>query len=204
MASCFYEVLDAIDIISSKPEIKVKGKSRFVTTFGKIISFLCIIVIMGFSIFILLDVIKRQSLSVLYNLDNRNIPSIKINESQIALLLVDALGNEITEHDRYYNFMVKFWKVEVPKNYSQNTTDFKQNYLPKIIVRDLPLRKCSSLHYLKFSDYYESYSKLYDSGVCIDFSNMTESIFGKSGDVQGFSYIHIYIRKCLNSTIALQ
>jgi len=149
---------------------------------------------------ITIDVITRQSFSVIYNLDNRQTPSIKINESQIALLIVDSLGNEITEHDRYFNFMVKFWKVEIPSDYSQNTTDYKQTYLPRNIITDLTLRNCSSLNYSKFSPFYETFSKVYFSGVCIDFSNNTDPLFGKFGAVEGYSFLAIYIRKCLNST----
>jgi len=134
-------------------------------------------------------------------MDNREIPSIKINESQIALLLIDAVGNEITEHDRYFNFMVNFWKVEIPSDYSQNITDYKQNYLPRNIITDLPLRNCSSLNYSKFSSFYETFSKVYFSGVCIDSSNMTDPLFGKYGGVEGYSFLVIYIRKCQNSTI---
>ncbi len=202
MQTCLHEVLDNIDILSFQPEMKVKGRSRFITTFGKLISFCCIILILVLSVLITIDVITRKGFSVIYNLDNREIPSIKINQSQIALLLIDALGNEITEHDRYFNFMVKFWKVEVPNNYSQNTNDYKQTYLPRNIVTDLPLRNCSRMNYTKFSSFYETFSKVYFSGVCIDFSNLTDSLFGKYGGVEGYSTLNIYIRKCLNSTIA--
>jgi len=152
-----------------------------------------------------MDVITRQSFSVIYNLDNREIPSIKINESQLFLLLIDPLGNEITEHERYFNFMVKFWKIEIPSEYSQNTnntSDKKGTSLNKIIIEDLPLRNCSSLNYSKFSSIYETFSKIYFSGVCIDFSNLTDPLFGKYGGIEGQSTLNIYIRKCLNSTIA--
>jgi len=201
MRECFSQILDYIDILSFKPQLKINGQSRYITPFGKIINFVCIIIIFVLSIFITMDLISRQSFSVIYNLDNRELPSIKINESQIALLLIDALGNEITEHDRYFNFMVKFWKVEIPSDYSQNTTDYKQTYLPRNIITDLPLRNCSSLNYSKFSPFYETFSKVYFSGVCIDFSNITDPLFGKYEGVEGFSTLNIYIRKCLNSTI---
>jgi hypothetical protein len=60
------------------------------------------------SIFITMDVINRRNFSVIYNLDKREIPSRKINESKIGLLIIDLLGNEIVEYDCYINFVAKF------------------------------------------------------------------------------------------------
>jgi len=196
------ELLNYLDILSFKPEMKINGYSRFTTNFGKGISLISLLSIIIFSCFIIMDVLTRKTYTIIYNLDNREIPNVKINMSQIALVLLNPTGNEIIEHDRYFNFLVKYWEIQIPNNYQQNTSDYKQTFLPKNIIVDLPLKNCSSLHYTKFSSFYETFSKVYFSGVCIDFSNFNYTLFGKYGGVAGYSTLNIYIRKCVNSTTA--
>ncbi len=185
---------DKIDILSIQPSIKVKGNSRFTTILGKILSLISILSIIIMSMIIIIDVFIRKSYSMIYNTDSREVPSIKINETQIFLLLVDARGKELDEYDRYFNFMVKFWDIQFPKE--------KKSYVPIIKIMDLPLRNCSDLKYKQFSSVYETLSKDYNSGICIDFSNLNQSLYGSYGTVDSYSTLNIYIRKCINSTLA--
>jgi len=196
------QLMNFFDIISFKSDMKIKGNSRFITNLGKGVSVMCLLSILILSCFIILDVLTRKTYKIIYSLDSREIPNVKINESQIALVLLDATGNEINEHYCYFNFLVKFWKIEIPNNYQQDTSDYKQTFLPKNTIINLPLKNCSSLNYTKFSPFYETFSKVYYSGVCIDFSNFNETLFGKYGGVEGYSTLNIYIRKCIKSTSA--
>jgi len=196
------ELMNFFDIISFKPDMKINGNSRYITNLGKGVSIMCLFSIIILSGFIILDVLTRKTYTIITSLDSREIPNIKINQSQIAMVLIDATGNEFNEYNRYFNFMVKFWKIEIPNNYQQNTSDYKQTFLPKNTIINLPLKNCSSLNYTKFSSFYETFSKVYFSGVCIDFSNFNETLSGKYGGVDGYSTLNIYIRKCINSTAA--
>jgi len=194
------EWINYLDILSFKPELKINGNSRFITNLGKSVSVICLVSIIILSSMTVFDVFSRKIYTIIYNLDNREIPRININESQIALALVDPLGKEINDFDRYFNFMVKFWKIEVNLNFNENTTNYQQTYIPKNTILDMPLKNCSSLNYSKFSDFYQTFSKTYASGVCIDFSNFNQSLFGKYGGIEGYSTLNIYIKKCVNST----
>lgn len=194
------EIFNHIDILSIKPEIKINGNSRFITKLGKLISFFCIITIMIISFSIIWEVLTRQTYSIIYNLDNRQRPSVRINDSQIALILTDATGQEISEHDRYFNFMAKFWKVYFETNDTQNSIGLSDTAFIKYNITDLPLKKCSSFNFNKFTGFYNRISGAYPSGVCINFTDFNESLYGKYGDFSGYSTLNIYIRKCLNST----
>jgi len=199
----FNEILNHIDILSFKPEMKVNGNSRFITKLGKSISLICLVGIIILSFSIILKVFTRKTYSIIYNMDNREIPSVKLNETQIALILTDALGLEIKEHDRYFNFMAKFWKIEFQSNYLQNTTNLSvESYLPKSTIIDLPLKNCSKLNFTKFAPFYNSISRAFSSEVCIDFSNFNVTLYGRYGDLQGYSTLNVYTRKCVNSTAA--
>lgn len=91
LMATFQEFINFLDILSFKPELKIKGNSRFVTNLGKIFSLICINTILIISFFIVLDAITRKSFSIIYNLDSREIPKIKHHESQIALFLLDPI-----------------------------------------------------------------------------------------------------------------
>lgn len=122
-----YNMFNYVDILSFPPEMKIKGHSRFTTNLGILFSMICMMTILIISSSIIIDVFSRKKFSLIYNLDNRETPKVKLNETQTALILFDALGNELLEHERYYNFMVKYWRIEVPNNYfsQTNTTDYK-------------------------------------------------------------------------------
>jgi len=195
-----YEILNHVDILSFKPELKINGNSRFITKLGKLISLICIFTIMILSFSIIWEVLTRQTYSIIYNLDNRQRPSVRINDSQIALILTDATGQEISEHDRYFNFMAKFWKFDFQTNYQQNSSLSMNKIFTKYNSTDLPLKKCTSLNFTKFTSFYNHITTAFPSGVCIDFSNFNDTFYGKFGDFGGYSVLNIYIRKCMNST----
>jgi len=194
------EWINYLDLISYKPEFKIDGNSRFITKFGKSVNLICIFTILIMSIIIMMDVLTRKTYTNIYNLDNREFTHVNISQSQIALVLMDALGNDIIEPHRYFNFLVKYWKVETPKNYTQNTTDYRQSYSAKSTIIDLPVKNCSYMNYTKFEGFYDVLSKTFSTGRCIDLSGLNETLFGIYGGVDGYSSLNIYIRKCVNSS----
>jgi len=157
----FKEYLQNIDILSIEPSMKVNGNSRFTTLLGKILSIICILTICIMSLIILVDVLARKNYIIIYNVDNREIPVVQLNTSQITLLITDAMGREIDQYDRYYNLMVKFWKIDFPKIYNNITNQYERSTMPKTTITDIPLRKCSELKYKRFSYIYEIFSRVH-------------------------------------------
>jgi len=196
------DFLNFIDILSFQPKTKIKGNTRFITNLGNLFSLICIITIIIISFSIILEVLTRQNYTIIYNMDNREKPTVQINDSQIALIITDPLGQEIKDYDRYFNFMAKFWKIEFELNNTQNTNESIDLYFTKTNITDVPLTKCQNLKFAKFSSYYSSITRAFPSGVCINFTEFNESLYGKYGDVGGYSTLNIYIRKCVNSTAA--
>ena len=196
----YYDIFNHLDILSIKPEIKVNSHSRYITTMGIILGFLSISTITIFTIFILIDTISRTKYTIIYNLDSLERPNLNLKDNQIALLLLDPLGNEINEYSRIFNFIVKYWKIEIPSNFTKNSNDFS-TYLPKYVLKDIPLKNCSDLNINKFQEFYVRFSKVYKSGLCLDFTDFNYTLFGKYGSVEGYSTLNIYINKCINSTI---
>jgi len=195
----FDSLIKSFDILSSKPLMKINGSPRFTTNFGIALSFICIFTILGLSLFIIIDVISRNNFTMIYNLDSRELSKVKVNETQTALLLLDSVGNELQEYDRYFNFLVKFWNITVPDR-TKFANSTKQNLLPIHNIMDLPLKNCSKMNYKKFNSFYVDLAKTYDTVLCIDFSSLNETLFGTYGGVHGYSTLNIYFRKCVNST----
>jgi len=196
------ELLKNLDLLSCAPEIKINGNSRFTTKFGIITSLLSLIIILIFAVSTIINVLSRKKLTVVYNLDNRETPIININSTQPALLILDAMGGEIENFDRYYSIMVKYLKVEIPNNYSENnSTEYIKNIKPKGYIYDVPIINCKKMKFSKFQLFYTNLAKVYSSGFCIDFSNFNYTLFGKYGSLEGYSTLNIFINKCVNSTL---
>jgi len=193
--------LNFIDILSFKPEIKITGRSRFITNLGKIMSIICLFIILIISFFISMDVFLRSKFNLVFNLSNRENPKIKINESQASLVLLDALGNELNDHYRYHNFLVKYSRFEKIINNTNNLNDIQTNLFENSITIELPLRNCSQMNYRKFTSFYRNFGKIFNSGLCIDFSNFNQTLFGNYGKEHGYSTLNIFINKCVNNSI---
>jgi len=195
-------LVKSLDILSSQPLMKINGNQKFTTKLTITLSLTCIITIIVLSLFIVLDVVSRNNFTMFYNLDNRQFSRIKVNQTQTALILFDPVGNEFAEHDRYFNFLVKFWNVTVPDKTNFENDSKNKNFFPTIKIIDLPLKNCSQMNYPKLNHVFINLSKAYKSAQCIDFSSFNnESLFGTYGGIHGYSTLNIYIRKCINSTI---
>ena len=193
------DIFNYFDILSYKPEIKVKGNTRFITNIGIITGFISIFTILILSFIITSDVFSRMKFSLIYNLDNTETPIINLIQSQIALLILDPLGNEIENSERVFNFNVKYLKIEIDQNYTTSNSDVKK-HLPKSTVFDIPLKKCSEIKHDVFPEFYYTFSIAYKSSICLDFSSFTETLFGRYGSVGGYSTLSILINKCVNYT----
>ena len=150
-------------------------------------------------IFFIIDVFSRTKFTIIYNLDNRETPNVNLKDQQIALILIDALGREIEDYERVFNFNVKHRKIEIPTDFTSNKTDYSK-YMPKNTIIDIPLRNCTEMNLPRFKEFYTAFSTVYKSGLCLDFSSFNETLFGKYGSVEGYSTLNIYINKCVNST----
>ncbi len=199
---CAYQIFNIFDILSVTPEIKVNGNSRFVTKFGILTSFLCIFVIIIFIFFTFIDVLSRSKFSVVYNLDNREIPILSFYQSQIAILLTDPFGKEIEEFDRYFTFAAKYAKINIPTNYTSETSEeYINNMKPTGEILDIPIKSCKNMVFNKFSNFFMTFANSYKSGLCADLSNFKENLFGKYGSLKGYSMLGILFLKCSNSTL---
>lgn len=68
-------------------------------------------------------------------MDNRERPSVKIDDSQISLLLMDAVGSDFEEYDRYFNYLVKFWEVYFVTNQNKNASTQNEKFFQNLILR---------------------------------------------------------------------
>jgi hypothetical protein len=155
---------------------------------------------------------SQKKFTVIFNLDNREFPVIPLNNSQTALVLIYPMGKEIEEFDQYFTFRSGLIKIEVPKNYSNNSnfnsknqTEKEDVYIeqmqPKGFVFEFAIKSCRKMSFKKFPEFYYSLARVYKSAMCIDFSSLNgEKLFGKYGNLQGYSVMNIFIIKCANST----
>jgi len=183
----FQSFLKSLDILSSKPVMRVNGNQRFTTNFGLVLSLICIITIIALSLFIIIDVVSRNNFNMIYNLDSRQFSRVKVNETQTALLLFDAVGNEISEHNRYFNFLVKFWNITVPEKADFDNNINNQSISPTYKIFDIPLKNCSQMNYPKLNHLFINLAKAYKTAICIDYSSLNENLFGTYGGIHGYS-----------------
>lgn len=200
MSLKFYDTFSYCDILSEKPEIKIKGRSRFVNYFGIILGTICITLVTALSLIFITEVFSRTKFNLVYNLDNKMSPIIDIKNRQFALLLMDPLGNEFLDQTRLFSLSPKFIKIEITTKFQANYTSEYNAYAAKGSYIDIPLKSCSNLPITQFKEFYKTFSALYKTGICLDLSGFNETLYGKYGGLTGYSTLNIYINKCVNLT----
>ena len=189
------ECISSFDILSLTPKIKVKSKNRFTTNIGIFLGF-CILVFLGIvSIISFTDVLNRTNINILYNLDSRSETLIDFTDNQIILIISDAMGKEFENSEKLFNIQAKFWNVTFPRlNGTLQTQPFGQ-------ISNITVKKCSELKpYKQFKEYYDNKINLFKTSLCADFDSLNLTLFGKYGDLNGYSFLNFYINKCVNST----
>jgi len=163
------------------------------------------------------DWLSKNKINLIYNLDNRKYPNISLAGKHMGLIITDSIGQDIPDNSRVFNIKFKYWQVTIPafsakdsnsvssenKNINQqinnntNNSNVNRNK-PIVATMDIQPNYCDALG--KINPGFAATNKFFTSTVCLDFGANNIQLAGKYGSIQGYSYLNIYLNKCVNST----
>ncbi len=110
-----------MDFLSPRPELKIKGNTRFHTIIGAIFSILTLLLILSFSIYFFINFIIKQEKNIIHILGLNSNYSIDMNKIPFTLQVVDVNGLPFPEASRLFSiktFYDMFLSEQVRVNFS--------------------------------------------------------------------------------------
>ncbi len=214
----FKSYLKFLDNSSKKPRIKVNGDSRYHTNLSIIFSLFSTLSIIVITCIFMYDWLSKNKINLVYNLDNRKYPNISLAGKHMGLIVTDIFGQDIPEPSRIFNIkFIIYWKIMFPAfsaegsdnvnskntypdlqiNNSANVTNVNSNK-PVALTTNIKPNDCKIIEQIN-PGFAES-NKFYSNKVCLDFGANNITLDGKYGSIQGYSFLTIYLNRCVNST----
>jgi hypothetical protein len=180
------------DIYGKEFNINVSGNQKVKTLEGSIIGFISIFAIASFCLFQLIEVLKKDVVSVIYNESLTKIPINNLTDIPMMFKVVDALAKYVPPQG-LYSFDSFYFNYQVG-NDSQNKSIGFTKILP------IKVEPCDRDRHL--GPYKNLFEKIdVENYHCIPREKYNLTIYGRYGDIiNGFSELDIYISKCINST----
>lgn len=180
--------LELCDIYGHNLNLRIFGKEKYKTFIGSIFSIVSLLLIISASIYFIIDLFQRKSLTVIYNEDFDTLPTNNLTDIPLTFALGDFTGKTIPS-EGVYNLDVKMAIYKLVK-----TSDGVRSIALQIVP--IQMEKCDLEKH--FSNYKDKFNSLNTSNVlCIPPDKYNLTLFGKPRDVNnGWSTLNLYINKC--------
>lgn len=188
-------LLQKIDFISPEPKLQTYGHSRYKNILGGIISIAMICSVSVLTIYFLVIMWSRSSITVIYNTDNQQgEKSMEFTKYPFLIALTDINGGGIYDSDSYFSIVPKVWSIKRIIDENGNTNFTVTNY-------DLVLKQCDWKDYSNNSEIVDLYKNVPDFSYWKCFLP-TENLnfYGLFGGILPNFFVTFYINKCVNST----
>lgn len=184
------KLLLASDIYFIRPKLFIFHKENFSTLLGGLFSIITILSISSLSMYFVYQVLARTSTRVVFSQSSKYFNSFDHSSIPIMVGMFDALGSALKNPDSTYY---------VEGRYSSFINDPKTE---KVIANftKIVFEKCDINKH--FGDYADIFRKVpfFNDWYCFQPGKYNMSLFGKYGDLGGFSMLDIYFYKCKNAT----
>ena len=172
--------LNSIDIYGTPFSLYYKKRSTYRSTLGTILSVVSILYIIDFSLYLFVQLMKKNSFSILISNNSKSSNSINLSNIPIMIGLIDSNSSFIEMVQQYYNITV-FIKTVRPITNSDTYINFKR----------IELELCNESIYV---NQYPQMKKYYDLSkyLCIK-PNQNIIINGRYGDsINEYNSLNIY------------
>jgi hypothetical protein len=178
-------MFESIDMLGSSPNLFVKGRKRFKTRFGGIISILSAILTIGFAMYFIVNLLMRKNFSIYLNQASQDNPFLNISHSPLAFALGNGFGQ--MANSSVATIIFSYWIYPPGSTTPTN----------KII----PLEKCSiKTHFSEYQSYFKNVTWI-ENYMCLP-PNSNLTLSGLDGDyIVGNNYINVYFTKCVNNSL---
>jgi len=162
------------------------------------------------------DWLSKNKINLVYNLDNRKYPNISLAGKHLGLVVTDIIGQDIPEPSRVFNIKFIYWQITLPafsakgsdsvnsENNNPNqqinniTTVSNVNNKPIVKTTFIKPNDCKTME--QINPGFAETNKFFTNKVCLDFGANNITLAGKYGSIQGYSFLTIYLNRCVNST----
>lgn len=169
-------IIDTFDFYGYEAKINIFGKKSYKTIWGGIFGILTLISIATISMFFIVELLSRKSLSLIFNKNTNIATNISIANDPLFVYVIDNNGI-IHNDDRLWPLSVVYYDYVVDKGITALPVSHKkcdENYMPKNKDFLSPLQ-------------------IYKYSRCLDVNSTNVQLFGKFGDAdRGYSILTIY------------
>jgi hypothetical protein len=193
--------IDVFDIYGHSFNLHIFGKAKYKTLIGSLIGLLSLMLVVSVSLYFIVDLLERKSMTVIFNEDPTRFPVNNLSDVPIIMTLGD-LNGVILDSEGLFSFDVKMLNYKNIKG-ANGTSKFELEIVP------IKLEKCDiTKHFLDKGDMFKSLS--ISKYFCIPPGKYNITLYGTYGDtLNGWSFLSIFInrcnskfQKCLNDTYA--
>jgi hypothetical protein len=180
--------IDVFDIYGHSLNLHLFGKDKYKTFIGSIFGIVSLMLMVAISVYFLIDLFQRKSMTIVFNEDNSKIPSNNLTDTPFMMTLGDMNG-KVLEPEGLYWFDVKMLNYR-RYDTGNGTTQFRLDIVP------IQLEKCDlTKHFLDKADWFKKFQV--STYYCIPPGKNNLTIFGKYGDtINGWSYLSIWVNRC--------
>jgi hypothetical protein len=184
----YKKLKDLVDIHGYQFNLNIKGEKYYSTTPSFILSLISMIVAIISSIYFIIFYLSEDSMRVIYNQEERQIPVNDLTNMPILFSLKSLNGSTIPPGD-FFNFNAKYVEISSKNDTSTGRlkTVFKTN--------SLRVEQCNSKkHLYGYDDLFKDIDV--ESYICLSRNNYNLTLYGVLGDViKGYSSLSIYAIK---------
>lgn len=117
------------DLFSQKPTLKINGKPKLKNKYVAILGIFVLIGVIILSIILSLDILSKNSLTVMQNISSNKFVNITLDSSlPIAIIITNNIGREIPDADRVYEINSIYTSYK-PENFTHPNTNFRSHYI---------------------------------------------------------------------------
>ncbi len=179
--------VEIFDYYGSTISLNIAGKSKYKNVFNSIIGFGCFCAILIISLVIFLSFIRRDDISIIYNIDRSIVPNNEMSDLPFLFNIYNAYTKPI-QFDGLFELSAKMLVY---------TTVMKANLerAMKVNIINVPLEKCANSSAVMN---YKTYLKDVDltKYYCMK-EGYNKTLYSTFGDgINGFSLLNIYVDKC--------
>jgi hypothetical protein len=180
-------LVDVFDFYGQSFNLHIFSKPKYKTFIGSVLGFLSLILMAITSIYFIIEMFERKSMSVILNDDLTKIPVNNLSDSPFLITIGDFSGQPI--NPGLFSLDVKMFNYKVRKM-ADGSSKFAAEIVP------IEVEKCDITKH--FSDKGYMFKGFDISGwFCIPPSKYNLTIYGRTGDnVNGWSNLAIYFNKC--------
>jgi hypothetical protein len=181
------KVLKFLDLFNIEPTLYLFQESRFKNPFGGVSTIVTLIFIVSFSIYFLIDMLSRRNMSILSNSLIHKTPLINLTTFPLSFGLYTPDG-KIINNPQIFNITALYF----------TTKNINGTVVNKI--QDIKIDDCA-LNETYYGEYLNIFKKRIEGTKCIPIKSFQHEIQGLYGDaINGFSFLVIYINRCVNDS----